>query len=86
MADKEEQQPADPEMVENVVFIEPGTRIITANDWEQAGVKGRDDVVWGQHNNWTVPRDKLDLDDDQFNRIIAMDPGFRVERVPAPEE
>jgi hypothetical protein len=83
----EEQTTAtEPEMMEVVRFIEPGVRIISAQDWEGAGVPDHADSVWSSYNDWVIPRSELGLTSGQFQRIIADDRGFRVDRVPVPTE
>ena len=69
--------------VEVVRFIEvPGVRLIRADDWVAAGVKDHADTYWDANNGWTVKREDLRLNDEQFARIILADRGFRVESVP----
>lgn len=72
--------------VEYVQFLDnPGIREITEADWNGAGVEGRPKTRWDVHNNWTVKRADLGLNDEQFARIILADRGFRV-YWEAPEE
>jgi hypothetical protein len=76
--DAEQAEPREPVMV--VRFREkPGRRLITAGDWAAAGVADHADTWWTFENDWTVKKDDLGLNDEQFARIILMDNGFRVE-------
>jgi hypothetical protein len=69
--------------MEVVRFIEPGMRIITRADWAGAGVPDHADTIWADFNNWTIKREDLGLNDEQFDRIIRADRGLSVEEVPA---
>lgn len=57
----------------------PGIRLITSVEWAKAGVKGHTDTYWRAENNWAVKKDDLELNDEQFSRIIMADPNFRIE-------
>jgi hypothetical protein len=76
--DAEQAGRREPVMV--VRFLnKPGIRLITAQNWADAGVPDHADTYWNFANDWTVKRDDLGLNDEQFARIILMDTGFRVE-------
>jgi hypothetical protein len=80
---EEERPPLERETVEVVRFREPpGTRLISAEDWAAAGVPDHSDIRWDQNNNWTVKREDLALNDEQYARIIRADAGFVTEQVP----
>lgn len=83
MAKAEEREP-EPELVELVRFNgKPGVRLITAEEWEGAGVKDHPPTYWDVNNDWTVKRSDLGLNDEQYARIVIADKGFSIERVPA---
>jgi hypothetical protein len=78
----EDEKAAGPATEEVVRFMGfPGIRLISAGDWEAAGVKDHADTYWNSDNNWVVKRADLGLNDEQYARIIVADPNFRVENV-----
>lgn len=76
--DAEQAEPREPITVVRFRDI-PGIRLITRQNWADAGVPDHADTYWNFANNWTVKKDDLGLNDEQFARIILMDQGFRVE-------
>lgn len=67
-----------PEPQIKVLYAERfGIRLISAEDWERAGVKDHADTRWDHNNDWTVLRSDLGLNDEQYNRLIRADRGFR---------
>lgn len=50
-------------------------REITAEQWEQAGIKKQDTVIWNADNNWTVALDKLSED---ALKVVGNEPGFEI--------
>lgn len=63
----------------------PGLRLISARDWEEAGVKDHADTLWGPSNDWIVSKADLGLTDEQYSRIILADRYFREERIQVEE-
>jgi hypothetical protein len=60
----------------------PTLRMITEEDWAAAGVKDHPRTIWGPENDWTVAKEHLGLNDEQYARIIKADRMFtEVERV-----
>lgn len=82
--DTKSKRPSEPRI--SVEFAERfGIRLISAEDWEKAGVKDHADTRWDQNNNWNVLREDLGLNDEQYNRIIRADRMFREITLPDPE-
>lgn len=57
-------------------FKGTGTRMITAKDWEKAGVPDVKATVWSRSNGWAIPASKLT---DKQREILLMDGSFVVE-------
>lgn len=66
-----------------VEYIGPADyRVITEEDWQKAGVDAEAEavqVIWSVDNENKVKRSDLEfLSDEQFDRIIRADKGFRI--------
>jgi hypothetical protein len=63
----------------------PGLRLIQAEDWAEAGVKDHAPTLWGPENDWTVAKEDLGLNGEQYARIILADRGLREETITVEE-
>lgn len=77
----------EPEMDITVRFTEtPGIRLITAEDWEKAGVPGHAETRWDSNNGWCVLKRDLLLNEEQYSRIVRADRYFREHEIPKVSE
>lgn len=61
-------------------------RLISAEDWKAAGVKDHPDTLWGPSNNWEIAKEDLNLNEEQYARIILADHNLHEVRRPVQVE
>jgi hypothetical protein len=70
---KSEETKAPKERVYVTFAEKPGLRMITEEDWEKAGVKDHPRTLWGPENDWLIAKEELNLNEEQYARIIRAD-------------